>query len=149
MTKKKNNLLFIDTAFSYESIINRGLENTINYTDLNSYFNHVWFVHPFASLVYPTNDKKIYELTRLLRSHGMARELSDKNSERKIIKKSPDLSPNFIFLYPSYNVRNNEISAVLGLNQLKSLNRNNEKRKKNFKIFLKYLNNKNPFKLKM
>ena len=88
-----------------------------------------------------TNDKKIYELTRLLRSHGMARELSDKNNERKIIKKYPDLSPNFIFLYPSYNVRNNEISAVLGLNQLKSLNRNNEKRKKNFKIFLKYLNN--------
>ena len=88
-----------------------------------------------------TNDKKIYELTRLLRSHGMARELSDKNSERKIIKKYPDLSPNFIFLYPSYNVRNNEISAVLGLNQLKSLNRNNEKRKINFKIFLKYLNN--------
>ena len=60
MTNKKNNLLFIDTAFSYESIINRGLEKTINYTDLNGFFNHVWFVHPFASLVNPSKDKKIY-----------------------------------------------------------------------------------------
>ena len=48
-----------------------------------------------------TNDKKIYELARLLRSHGMARELSDKSNERKIIKKYSDLSPKFIFLYPS------------------------------------------------
>jgi CDP-6-deoxy-D-xylo-4-hexulose-3-dehydrase len=37
-------------------------------------------------------------------------------------------------------MRNNEISAVIGLNQLKSLDRNNIKRAKNIRIFLKNIN---------
>ena len=56
-----------------------------------------------------------------------------------MIKKYPKLSPKFIFLYPGYNLRNNEIGAVIGLSQLKSLNKNNVKRKRNFKLFLKLL----------
>ena len=40
---------------------------------------------------------------------------------------------------PGYNMRSNEISAVIGLSQLKRLNTNNLKRKKNLKIFLKNL----------
>ena len=45
-------------------------------------------------------------------------------------------------MYPGYNFRNNEIGAVIGLNQLKKLNFNNKKRTKNFKLFLKFLYNK-------
>ena len=84
-----------------------------------------------------TNNKKIYEIVRMLRSHGMARESGNKTFERKIIRKFPNLSPKFIFLYPAYNFRNNEVGATIGLNQLKSLNKNNEKRRKNFQFFLK------------
>ena len=87
-----------------------------------------------------TNDRKIYHLARMLRSHGMAREIGDKKIENKIIKKYPRLSPKFIFLYPAYNFRNNEIGAVIGINQLKSLDKNNKIRNKNFKFFLKNLN---------
>jgi len=83
-----------------------------------------------------TNDKKIYELTKILRSHGMAREANNKIFERKMIKKYYKLSPKFIFLYSGYNFRNNEIGAVIGINQLKSLNKNNNKRINNFKFFL-------------
>ena len=36
-------------------------------------------------------------------------------------------------------MRNNEISAVIGLNQLKRLNRNNKLRSRNFKLFLSQL----------
>ena len=86
-----------------------------------------------------TNDKKIYEIARMIRSHGMARESNNPIFERKIIKKNPKLFSKFIFLYPGYNFRNTEIGAVIGLNQLKSLNKNNEKRKKNFKLFLKLI----------
>ena len=84
-----------------------------------------------------TNNQKIYQLARVLRSHGMARELGNKILEKKIIKKYSKLSPKFIFLYPTFNFRNNEISAAIGLSQLKSLNQNNVIRKKNFKLFLK------------
>ena len=83
-----------------------------------------------------TNNKKIYEMCRILRSHGMARELKNKAEENKIIKKYPSLSPKFIFLYPAFNMRNNEISAVIGINQLKRLDSNNIKRSRNLKVFL-------------
>ena len=87
-----------------------------------------------------TNNKKIYELIRLLRSHGMLRECGNSNFEKKIIKQNPKLSPKFIFLYPAYNLRNTEIPAVIGLNQLKRLDKNNAIRTKNFEFFLKNLN---------
>ena len=56
-------------------------------------------------------------------------------------KKYKDLSPKFIFLHPTLNFRNTEIGAALGLSQLKSLNKNNTKRKNNFLYFLKKLDN--------
>ena len=98
-----------------------------------------------------TNNKKIYEIARMLRSHGMARESDNKVFERKMISKYPYLSPKFIFLYPAYNFRNNEIGAVIGLNQLKSLDQNNTKRQRNFKLFLSLIDKnkyKTDFKLK-
>ena len=87
-----------------------------------------------------TNNKQVYRIVRMLRSHGMARESGDKKFEKEIIKKYHQLSPKFIFLYPGYNVRNNEIQAVLGINQLKKLDSNNKKRIKNLRYFLKHLN---------
>jgi CDP-4-dehydro-6-deoxyglucose reductase, E1 len=86
-----------------------------------------------------TNDRKIYELSRLLRSHSMVREIKDTKLRKEYEKKYKDLSPKFIFLYPGYNVRNNEIGAILGLNQLKNLDSNNEKRTKNLIFFLNNL----------
>ena len=98
-----------------------------------------------------TNDKNIYELVRMLRSHGMARESGNKIYEKKIIKKFPKLSPKFIFLYPSYNLRNNEISATFGLSQLGNLKKNNILRNNNFKFFIKKIDSRyyvNDFDLK-
>lgn len=87
-----------------------------------------------------TNNKRIYEIVKMLRSHGMVRESGNAKFEKSMIKKYSYLSPKFIFLYPAYNMRNNEISAVIGLNQLKRLTVNNLKRSKNLMIFLKNLN---------
>jgi CDP-4-dehydro-6-deoxyglucose reductase, E1 len=98
-----------------------------------------------------TNNKKIYELSKILRSHGMVRESKNKNFELKMIKKYKELSPKFIFLYPTLNFRNTEIGAAIGINQLKSLDSNNLKRTKNFEYFNKNLDNKkywNNFDLK-
>ena len=91
-----------------------------------------------------TNDKKIYETIKILRGHGLLRESGNKKFENEIKKKYKKLSPNFIFLYPGFNMRNNEIQAVIGINQLKRLDSNNKKRSKNFEFFLSKLN-KNKF----
>ena len=86
-----------------------------------------------------TNNQKVYQMAKILRSHGMAREAKNKKFESQMIKKYPKLSPQFIFLYPTFNFRNTEIGAVIGLNQLKRLNKNNSLRTRNFKLFLKLL----------
>ena len=89
-----------------------------------------------------TNNKEIYELSKIFRSHGMHRESKNKKFENEINKKYRDLSPQFIFLYPTLNFRNNEIGATMGLNQLKTLNKNNLARTKNFLFFLNNLDKK-------
>lgn len=86
-----------------------------------------------------TNNETIYETIRMLRSHGMVREASGHGVKDTYIRKHPDLSPDFIFAYPAYNVRNTEIGAVLGRNQLKHLDENNAKRRGNFELFIKNL----------
>ena len=89
-----------------------------------------------------TNNKKICELSKILRSHGMVREAKNKKYEKKLINKYKDLSPQFIFLYSTLNFRNNEIAATFGINQLKNLDKNNQLRTKNFLLFLKNLDSK-------
>ena len=87
-----------------------------------------------------SNDESIYETLCMLRSHGMVREAAGQEIKDVYIRNHPDLSPDFIFAYPAYNVRNTEIGAVLGRSQLKRLGSNNEKRRRNFQLFLEHLN---------
>ncbi len=87
-----------------------------------------------------TNNKKIYNNLRMLRAHGLLRENSDKKYINLVLKKNKSLNKEFIFMYPSYNVRNNEIGAIIGINQINRLNKNIKKRNMNFQIFLKNIN---------
>ena len=88
-----------------------------------------------------TNNREIYELSRILRSHGMVREIENVKIKKNYIKKYKNLSEKFIFLHDAYNMRNNEIGALLGINQLKKLDQNNKKRMDNLSFFLKNLDN--------
>jgi CDP-6-deoxy-D-xylo-4-hexulose-3-dehydrase len=68
----------------------------------------------------------------------MARLLSPQLYE-EAIKKHPKLDPSFLFLTDGYNFRNTELNAVLGIEQLKRLDKNIEIRRKNFDCFMKHL----------
>ena len=92
-----------------------------------------------------TNDENIYQLARMLRGHGLLRESNNKTLKNKYIKKFKDLNSEFIFTHPAFNMRNNEIGAIIGINQLKYLNKNIIKRNKNHKLFLDKLNSKKFF----
>ncbi len=83
-----------------------------------------------------TSDEEIYQIIRMLRSHGMVRESDSEKIKNKYKKDYVDLNPDFIFAFPGYNLRNTEIGAVIGRNQLKRLDENNKKRMKNFCLFL-------------
>ena len=83
-----------------------------------------------------TNEADLYQTFRMLRSHGMVRESTSDNLKNTYGKQYPDLDPDFIFAFPAYNVRNNEIGAIMGQNQLKRLDENIQLRNRNFKLFL-------------
>jgi CDP-4-dehydro-6-deoxyglucose reductase, E1 len=87
-----------------------------------------------------TNDNKIYQQARILRSHGMVREANDETIKENYYKENPDLHPDFIFAFPAYNVRNTEIGGIMGLSQLKRLDENIERRTVNFHRFLSQIN---------
>jgi CDP-6-deoxy-D-xylo-4-hexulose-3-dehydrase len=85
-----------------------------------------------------TNDNDIHQLARAFRSHGMTRELSDE-VQNKYKKEYPNLNPLFTFAVPGYNMRNQEINAVLGLEQLKRLDYNIWNRQDNFRLWVSCL----------
>jgi len=84
----------------------------------------------------------LYQLSRMFRSHGMTREASSDIRE-KYIKNYPDLNPLFTFAVAGFNFRSSEINAVLGLSQIKKLDKNIEIRKANLDTWLSCLSNSN------
>jgi CDP-4-dehydro-6-deoxyglucose reductase, E1 len=87
-----------------------------------------------------TNDSEVYDLLRILRSHGMVRESLNSTTRNRYLAEYPDLNPDFIFGYASHNMRSTELNALIGLEQLKRLDDNNLKRSINLNRFLKALN---------
>ena len=86
-----------------------------------------------------TNDAEIYQQLRMLRSHGMVRESNDPDLQNAYKEANPDLNPDFIFSYPAYNVRNNEIGGIMGLSQLKRLDKIIDRRTENLNRFISQL----------
>jgi CDP-6-deoxy-D-xylo-4-hexulose-3-dehydrase len=89
-----------------------------------------------------TDDPELYDLFRVLRSHGMVRESLNLETKKKYLTEYPDLNPDFIFAFPSHNMRTTELNGLLGLEQLPRLDENNKKRTANLEKFLSVLNPK-------
>jgi len=87
-----------------------------------------------------TNDQELFEVVRMLRSHGMLRESTNQNLKEKYATEYPDLNPDFIFTIASHNMRPTELNGILGLSQLKRLDINNKIRVENLDFFLDNLN---------
>jgi CDP-6-deoxy-D-xylo-4-hexulose-3-dehydrase len=81
-----------------------------------------------------TNDPELYDLMKMKRSHGLAREATPETYQM-LQKQYPDIIPTFLFVTDGYNFRNNEISAVLGLQQIKKLDKIIHVRNQNYKHY--------------
>jgi CDP-6-deoxy-D-xylo-4-hexulose-3-dehydrase len=100
------------------------------------YFGH--HISTIEGGMVSTNNYELYDLMRMKRSHGLARE-SEKYQE--YVSKYPDISNQFLFITDGYNFRNHELGAVLGLSQLKRLDKYIAIRNKNFKNFINLISN--------
>ncbi len=85
-----------------------------------------------------TDDPEFYRLLRIKRSHGLARELPPEDHPR-LKKLHPDIDFDFLFLTDGFNFRNSELYAVLGLSQVRNLDKYNSVRNRNHKRFLQVL----------
>ena len=83
-----------------------------------------------------TNDSRVYDMMRLKRSHGLARESENKEVYYETYN---HLDKEFLFVTDGYNFRNHEVCAVLGLSQLKRLDWMIQRRNENYRKFVKIL----------
>jgi CDP-4-dehydro-6-deoxyglucose reductase, E1 len=86
-----------------------------------------------------TNDHEVYQQVRMLRAHGMVREMTDVDLRNTYQADNPELNPDFIFAYAAYNTRNTEIGGIMGRSQLKRLDQIVKRRTENLLRFLRQI----------
>ena len=136
LCKKYNVILIEDVCESHGVMLTNGKKAGCE--GLLSCFSF-YFAHHMSTIeggMVCTNDYEIYQYMRMIRSHGLLRESDSSEYKNKYSSKYPDLNPQFIFTLPGFNFRNNEIGALIGINQLKRLDMNIKKRQENFEYFL-------------
>ena len=138
LCEEKNILLIEDVCESHGSTFKGEKTGTFGFASNFSFY----FAHHMSTIeggMICTNDHNFYQICRALRSHGMMREMTDESMKNNIINENLDLNKDFIFIRPSHNFRSTELNAVIGLSQLKKLDRNNQSRIKNFDYFVSKL----------
>ena len=142
--KDKNILLIEDVCESHGATF-KG-QKVGSFGDISNF--SYYYAHHMTSIeggMICTNNSEIYQLMRAFRSHGMLRETTDEALKLKILAEHPDLNKDFVFLEAAHNFRSTELNAVMALNQIKSLDKNNKIRADNLKIFLDGLDGKKFF----
>ena len=131
----KNIPLIEDVCESHGATHNNKKAGSIGWISNFSFF----YAHHMSTIeggMICTNDSEVYQQLRMLRSHGMVREADDPELRKHYVDSNPELNPDFIFSFPAYNMRNNEIGGIMGLSQLKRLDKIVERRTENLKRFI-------------
>lgn len=101
----------------------------------SSYFGHT--ISSIEGGFVCTDDEELYDLMKMKRSHGLAREsLKFKEYSDKYI----DIDKQFLFITDGYNFRNHEICALLASQQIKRLGNYIKTRTENHKFFVDIIN---------
>ena len=136
---KENNLLLIEDCCEAHGATFNG-QKVGSFGDISIF--SFYFGHHITTIeggMVCVNDDKLHDLARLFRSHGMTREAS-KELQEDYQKRYPNLNPLFTFSVPGFNMRSTELNAVLGIEQMKRIDSNVEKRIHNLNVWLSNLN---------
>ena len=129
-----------DCCESHGAIFNWGDNRRIgtygNLSIFSFYFGH--HITTIEGGMVCMNDEKLFQLSRMFRSHGMTREASPEVRD-KYERDYPDLNPLFTFALAGFNFRSSEFNAVLGLSQIHKLDTNIKIRKDNLNTWLSCL----------
>jgi len=136
---KDNNLILIeDCCESHGAMFGDKKIGSIGDISLFSfYFGH--HITTIEGGMVCVNNPKLYDLAKLFRSHGMTREASSE-LQKQYQDLYPKLNPLFTFAVAGFNMRSTELNAVLGIEQMKRLDYNINRRVDNLRIWLENLN---------
>lgn len=142
LCEKHNVILLEDNCESQGTMYDgKKLGNFGLMSSFSTYFGHTMSTIEGGMIC--TNDKKIYDLLKQLRSHGWDRDLDfDTQKELREDWKVDDFNALYTFYVPGFNVRATDLQAFLGINQLKKIDDMISKRNSNFKKFESLLKNK-------
>ena len=136
--KRKKIFLIEDVCESHGAKLKNKKAGTLG--DISNF--SFYYAHHMTTIeggMISTNSKTIDTIAKMKRGHGLLRDSQNQRLINKTKKKYKDLNSDFIFYTEGFNLRNNELSAVIGNEQLKRLNKNIQKRNFNHKLFLKNL----------
>ena len=140
--KKKNIYLFEDNCESLGAKIGKEKTGTFGILSSHSFF----FSHHISTIeggMATTNDHELYCLMKSIRAHGWSRDLPKSNNLN--FGKKKGLYEQYNFILPGYNLRSTEISAAIGIEQLKKLKNMIYIRNKNLKLFQNLFRNDKRF----
>jgi len=105
----------------------------------------LYFGHHLSTIeggVITTDDKEMYDVLKMLRSHGWDRDLDEeKQKELREKCKVDEFNALYKFYIPGFNVRSTDLQAFLGIEQLKKADYVFKIRERNFQIYHKNLKN--------
>jgi CDP-6-deoxy-D-xylo-4-hexulose-3-dehydrase len=104
------------------------------------YFGH--HISTIEGGMVSTNDKIFSNIALAIRSHGWGRDM-EKSYTRKLEKKYKidQFKSLYTFYFSGFNIRSTDLNAILGINQLKKINKISKIRHKNFNYYKARLNN--------
>jgi CDP-4-dehydro-6-deoxyglucose reductase, E1 len=129
LTNGRDILLLEDNCESLGAKIGQKMAGTFGIMGTFSTF----FSHHMSTMeggIITTNDEELYQIMLSLRAHGWTRNLPNKN-HISYKEDGNDFDESFKFVLPGYNLRPIELSAAVGLEQLKKLPTFIEKRRDN------------------
>ena len=103
------------------------------------YFGH--HISTIEGGMLSTNDRKFYNISLAIRSHGWARDM-EKSFKKSLEKKFKvnEFESFYTFYYSGLNIRSTDLNAALGIKQLKKINKISKVRHRNFYYYKKKLN---------
>jgi len=125
-----------------ESMGSRYKNNHLGTFGMMSSFS-LYFGHHLSTIeggMICTDNKEIYDLLLMIRSHGWSRDLeADERRGLKWMWDVDDFSELYTFYVPGFNLRSTDLQAFIGLRQLEKIEIISDKRNENFKLYQKIL----------
>ena len=141
LCKRYNVVLIEDVCESIGSKYNNKKLGTFSLmSSFSTFFGH--HISTIEGGIVCTNNEKIYNMLKALRSHGWSRDLAKQEQERLKNKwKINDFNDLYTFYYPGFNLRSTDLQAFIGIGQLDKINNIISKREHNYKLYNRYINN--------